>query len=86
MKDLIERLRSADENSPQRISGSDIFKEAADRIEDLERGLNIIAQAGTIYGGAWCVAQALGHIHNLDFDMWPETGRPPEAAKRDLTK
>jgi hypothetical protein len=46
----------------------------------LKHGLNIIAQAGLIHGGAWCVAQALGHLHDLDFDTYPETGRPPEDA------
>lgn len=48
------------------------------RIAELESGLNTIAQAGTLYGGGWCVAQARGHLESLDFDMWPETGKPPE--------
>lgn len=46
-------------------------------VERLTRGLNIIIQAGALHGGAWCVAQALGHRDDLDFDEWPETGRPP---------
>ncbi|QRY69220.1 hypothetical protein JVX98_13445 [Ensifer sp. PDNC004] len=36
MSDLVERLRHADANSQQRILGSRIFREAADRIEHLE--------------------------------------------------
>jgi hypothetical protein len=37
---LMKRLRYADENSPQRISGSQIFGEAADRIEALTAELD----------------------------------------------
>lgn len=37
MSDLIERLRHADTHSQQRVLGSRIFGEAADRIEALER-------------------------------------------------
>lgn len=37
MNDLVERLRDADANSQQRVWGSRIFGEAADRIEALER-------------------------------------------------
>ncbi len=36
MDDLTQRLRDAHANSPQRIMGSDIFAEAAARIEALE--------------------------------------------------
>ena len=36
MSDLIERLRHAHENSPQRIAGSHIFSDAADAIEALK--------------------------------------------------
>lgn len=56
------------------------------RVAELESGLNTIAQAGTLYGGAWCVAQARGHLESLDFDMWPETGKAPFLPERDLTK
>lgn len=42
-------------------------------------GLNIIAQAGTVHGGAWCVAQAYGYLNDLDFDQFPETGNPPRS-------
>lgn len=40
-------------------------------------GLQIIIDAGAIHGGAWCVAQARGYLHDLDFDEHPETGKAP---------
>lgn len=45
--------------------------------ERLRTGLNVIAQAGTLYGGAWCVAQAIGYRDDLDFNEFPETGKAP---------
>jgi len=53
--------------------------EAANEIERLKRGLNIIAQAGSLYGGGWCVAQALGCLNDLDFDAFPETGKSEQS-------
>jgi len=43
----------------------------------LRRGLNIIAQCGTLYGGAWCVAQAICYRDDLDLDEFSETGKAP---------
>lgn len=43
--DLKERLRAADRDSTQRILGSRIFREAADRIESLEKALEPFARA-----------------------------------------
>ena len=43
----------------------------------LKAGLKIIIDAGATHGAGWCVAQAKGHLEDLDFDMWPETGKPP---------
>lgn len=39
-------------------------------------GLEIIQEAAPIHGGVWAKIQARGHLLDLDFDMWPETGRP----------
>lgn len=54
------------------------------RVEQIEAesarfraGLEIIKEAGAIHGGAWCAAQARGYLEDLDFDMYPETGKPP---------
>jgi transcription elongation GreA/GreB family factor len=44
--------------------------------ERLRRGLQLVQEAGPIHGGAWCAAQAKGHLEDLDFDEWPETGKP----------
>lgn len=41
--ELKTRLRAAHLDSPQRINGSDIFLQAADRIQKLEEALNKIA-------------------------------------------
>lgn len=41
----------------------------------LRRGLSIIVESGAIYGAGWCVAQARGHLENLDFDQYPEDGK-----------
>jgi len=38
---------------------------------------HLIAQAGALHGGAWCVAQAIGYRDNLDFNEFPETGKAP---------
>lgn len=45
MSDLIERLRHADIHSQQRVLGSRIFGEAADRIESLEREVEKLRKA-----------------------------------------
>jgi len=46
-------------------------------LERLRRGLQIIIDAGGVHGSAWCIAQARGHLEDLDFDSYPETGKPP---------
>jgi hypothetical protein len=52
------------------------WREEVSEIRRLRNGLNIIAQAGTVHGAAWCVAQAYGYLNDLDFDQYPETGKP----------
>ncbi len=42
----------------------------------LRAGLRLIQEAGLVHGPAWCVAQARGHLLDLDYDAYPETGRP----------
>ena len=42
----------------------------------LRAGLSLIVEAGMAHGPAWCVAQARGFLLDLDFDGYPETGRP----------
>ncbi len=77
--DEIERLREdlalRNQTACDRLEA---LKKLEPEVERLRRGLNIIVQAGTVYGGAWCIAQALGHLHDLDFDTYPETGKPLE--------
>jgi hypothetical protein len=62
--------------SQREISLTTKLSEAENEIERLRAGLNIIAQAGTLHGAAWCVAQAIGYRDNLDFNEFPETGKP----------
>lgn len=45
--------------------------------ERLRYGLRLIQEAGSVHGGAWCVAQAKGFLEDLDFDQYPETGKAP---------
>jgi hypothetical protein len=51
------------------------------RVENarFKAGLQIIIEAGAAHGAGWCIAQARGHLEDLDFDQWPETGKPPMA-------
>lgn len=44
----------------------------------LMAGLRIIIENGEQYGTGWCIAQARGYLYDLDFDSYPETGRPPK--------
>lgn len=53
----------------------------SERIAELEAGLQLIREAGAIHGGAWCAAQAHGYLESLDYDMWPDTGKPPTAER-----
>lgn len=48
----------------------------ADERNRFRAGLQIIKEAGAIHGGAWSAAQARGYLEDLDFDMYPETGKP----------
>lgn len=42
--ELVERLREAHQNSPQRIAGSDIFEDAADCIEALSEAVDALSE------------------------------------------
>jgi hypothetical protein len=65
---------------------SEMMDEASEqsaRIAELEvenlrlaTGLKTIIRSGLGHGAAWCVAQARGYLEDLDFDAYPETGRP----------
>lgn len=68
---LIEILRAQDPN-PRSWQ-----QESADTMLRILTGLNVIAQAGDLHGGVWCVAQAIGYRDDLDFDQYPETGKAP---------
>lgn len=59
------------------VSVIDYLAMKAER-DRLLTGLNLIAQAGILHGGAWCVAQAIGYRDNLDYNEFPKTGKAPE--------
>jgi hypothetical protein len=42
----------------------------------LRNGLSLVMQGAHAYGAAWCKAQARSALFNLDFDAYPETGKP----------
>lgn len=57
-----------------------ILASHADLAEERDRfraGLLIIKASGAVHGGAWCTAQARGYLEDLDFDMYPDAGKPP---------
>jgi len=43
----------------------------------LRAGLKIIIEAGATWGAGWCIAQARGHLEDLDVDQYPEPGKAP---------
>lgn len=73
---LVERLRHADQHSPQRVFGSRIFGDAADAIEALSRDL-AKARAGEREACAKLAAEQAA--------MWREAEAEWQTPKNDLT-
>lgn len=71
MGDLVERLRSADMNSQQRVLGSRIFGEAADEITNLRAAL-ADAQAVGFAAGVEAAAKRCDAIagNTADFNQY----------------
>jgi hypothetical protein len=70
---LREEYRVLDETHGHTIGDLNEAQRERDRFK---AGLEIIMEAGPIHGGVWCKAQARGHLLDLDYDHYPETGRP----------